>query len=244
MTTLRDALRASEKVENFGGSFSTFCQEALRGALQAVDHFYGYGLFDRASTPKVELESTEIIRGLNAIAVEVLERERTRSRVLFTRDIGQSLEVIFRHLPNTVSREGWSASLINAVSHACKDLSCHSDEKQDPHRNLLYHSVLGNLVKIDTIPPSIAYPMLNMAIKWGDLQRIAMRTSDDQLSTQYWTSTLEIGRHVIQRVSEVFSELDHHEALYAKADNLSALGTQRARKILAENALAVKLRTP
>ena len=241
MTTLHNALRAEDRVENFGGSFSSFCQEAIRGALGAVDHFYGYGLFDRSSAPKVELASSEIVRELVAIAVQVMELESKRKYVLITPDMAKNLEVIFRHLPSTVSREGWSSSLINAVSGACKDMACFCDEQQEPHRNLLYHAALGALLRLESIPPSIAYPMLRMTAQWGDLKRVAMAPADVQLSTPYWTSTLEIGRQVVGRVSEIFKELGAQKPYDYTKNQLSAAGVQRALTIIAKDPVIAKL---
>ena len=241
MATLHNALLADERVDNFGGSFSSFCQEALRGALQSVDHFYGYGLFERPSPLKIELGSSEIVRELNAIAVEVLEIERRIDRVLITPDIGKKLEVMFRHLPDTVSREGWSSSLINAVSSTCKNMACCGDEKQDPHRNLLYHAVLGNLLRLESIPLSIAYPMLSMSVQWGDLKKVAMDPVEGQLSTPYWTSTLEIGQKVMRQLSDVFRDDNVQKPYDWTKHQLSAAGLQRALKIIADDPLVAKL---
>ena len=244
MTTLRNALREEEKIPTFGGSISRLCQEAIRGALQSVDHFYGYALFERSSAPKVELASSEIARELVAISAEVMEIESKSNRVFLTPEMGKKLDVIFRYLPDTVSREGWSSSLINAVSGACKDLSCCRDERQEPHRNLLYHAVLGNLVRLESIPPSIAYPMLRMTVRWGDLKKVAMGPDNGQFSTPYWTSTLEIGRHVVGKVSEIFKELDAQKPYDANKYQLTAAGVQRALNILATDPVVAKLVTP
>jgi hypothetical protein len=244
MTTLHNVLRADERVDNFGGSLSRFCQEALRGALQSVDHFYGHALFESPSPPKVELASTEIVRELVAIGVKVLEIENKRNHVLITPDMAKKLEVIFRHLPDTVSREGWSSSLINAVSGRCKDMACCQDEKQDPHRNLLYHAVLGSLLRLESIPPSIAYPMLRMIAQWGDLKKVAMGQADGQLSTPYWTSTLEIGQQLIRILSDVFDKISAQKPYDATKHQLSAAGVQRALNILATDPMIAKLVTP
>jgi hypothetical protein len=244
MATLHNALRAEEKVETFGGSLSSFCQEAMIAALRSVDHFYGYALFERSSSPKVELFSSEIVRELVAIAVEVRELETKRHHVDVTPDMAKKLEIIFRHLPETVSREGWSASLINAVSGACKDMACCHDKKQEPHPNLLYHAVLGSLLRLESIPPSIAYPMLRMSVQWGDLKKVAMAPADGQLSTPYWTSTLEIGRQVVGRLSEIFKELGAQKPYDPNKHQLSAAAVQRAVAIFAEDPLIAKLAAP
>ncbi len=244
MTTLHNALRAEERMGPFGGSISRFCQETIRGALQSVDHFYGYALFERSSAPKVELASSEIVRELVAISVEVMEIERKFNRVLFTPEMAKKLEVIFRYLPDTVSQEGWSSSLINAVSGACKDLACCRDDKQEPHRNLLYHAVLGSLLRLESIPPSIAYPMLRMTVQWGDLKKVAMGSGDGQLSTPYWTSTLEIGQQLIPRISDVFNKMNAHNPYDAAKHQLTAAGVQRALNILATDPVIAKLVAP
>ena len=244
MTTLHNALRAEERIPTFGGSISRVCQEAIRGALQSVDHFYGYALFESPSPPKVELASSEIARELVAISAEVMEIESRGNRVFLTPEMGKKLDVIFRYLPDTVSREGWSSSLINAVSGACKDLACCRDEKQEPHRNLLYHAVLGNLVRLESIPPSIAYPMLRMTVRWGDLKKVAMGQADGQLSTPYWTSTLEIGQQLIRMVSDVFDDISAQKPYDATKHQLSAAGVHRALNILATDPMIAKLVTP
>lgn len=241
MSTLQKAMRAEERVESFGGSLSTLCREIVQGALQAVGPFYGYGVFDKPSTPRVELDSKDIIAGLNAICDEIRDLETQRNRVIITAESGHQLEVIFRHLPDTVSLEGWSAALINAVSRACKDIVCFPHGDPDTPVNLLYHSTLGNLVRLDSIPPCIAYPMLRMVTQWKDLERIAMAAPGEALSTPYWRSTLEIGRDATRRISEVFKDRSPQETLDLREHRLSEKSAAWTREKLANDPLVAKL---
>lgn len=241
MSTLQNATRAEERVDKFGSSFSNLCRGIVEGALQAVGPFYGYGVFEKTAPPKVELESKEIIAGLNAICDQIRDLESRHNRVIITGDMGHQLEVIFRHLPETVAREGWSAAFIDAVSRVCKDIACFSHGDQDTPVNLLYHSALGSLVQLDSIPPSIAYPMLRMVTQWKDLQRIAMAAPHETLSTPYWISTLEIGQQAARRVSEVFKEMSPQETLDVQKHRLSVKSAAWARETLASAPLVAKL---
>jgi hypothetical protein len=241
MNTLQNAMRADERIGSFGNSLSSVCREIAQGALQSVGHFYGYGVFDKPSTPKVELESKDIVAGLNAICDKVRDLETQSNRVVITADMGHQLEVIFRHLPDTVAREGWSAALIDAVSRACKDIVCFSPGDQDTPVNLLYHSAVGGLVQLDSIPPAIAYPMLRMVTQWKDLERIALAAPHETLSTPYWISTLEIGQQAVRRVSEGFREIRPEETLDVQKHRLSVKSAAWARETLANAPLVAKL---
>ena len=247
MATLSDALRADDKFDGAGRSFSDHCKAIIHGALQAVGPFDGYGIFEQYSAPKVELETTEIIKELETIRREIQSFEAVHHCVRIDQDMAQRLEIIFRHLPDAVSREGWSAHLIIAVSRACQDLACGPNARFEPPRNVLYHSVLGSLLKLDPPPPVIAYPMLQMAVDWRDLERIALKSHDLDLSTPYWKSTLEIGRQVIQKLSAIFSELGAegalapHDTQNAQAHRLSEMSTKRAREIIEGSPLVAKL---
>jgi hypothetical protein len=208
---------------------------------------YGYGVFEQSSAPKVELGTREIIKELESIGREIQSFEAVHHYVRIDQDMPQRLEIIFRHLPDAVSREGWSAHLIIAASRACQDLACGPNGRCDSSLNVLYHSVLGNLLRLDSTPPSIAYPMLRMATEWSDLQRIAHKPDDLDLSTPYWISTLEIGRQVIRNLSTLFSELGTeatlavHDRRNPQEHRLSEMSAKRARQILAESPLVAKL---
>lgn len=247
MATLSDALRADDKFDGAGRSFPDQCKAIIQGALQAVGPFYGYGIFEQSSAPKVELGTREIIKELDTISREIQSFEAVHHYVHINQDMAQRLEVMFRHLPGAVGREGWSAHLIIAVSRACQDLACGQNGRSDSPLNLLYHSVLGNLLRLDSMPASIAYPMLQMATEWSDLKTISLKSPELDLSTPYWISTLEIGRQVIQNLSAIFSEMGAEGALAAQDNRnaqehrLSEMSTKRARQILTESPLVAKL---
>jgi hypothetical protein len=89
--------------------------------------------------------------------------------------------------------------------------------------------------------------MLQMAVDWRDLERIALKPHDLDLSTPYWKSTLEIGRQVIKTISAIFSELgtqgtlagpDHQNTQDHRLPERSA---ERARELLAESPLVATL---
>lgn len=247
MATLHDALRADDKIDTAGRSFPDQCKSIIQGALQAVGPFYGYGILEQSSVPKVELGTREIIKELESIGREIQSFEAVHHYVHINQDMAQKLEVVFRHLPDAVAREGWSAYLIIAVSRACQDLACGPHGRSDSPLNLLYHSVLGNLLRLDSIPASIAYPMLQMATEWGDLEIIALKSDGRDLSTPYWTSTLEIGRQVIQKLSVIFSELGAEGMVSAQyrgnpqEHRISQTSAKRAQQILAESPLVATL---
>lgn len=247
MTTLHDALRADDKFDTSGLSFPDQCKSIIQGVLQAVGPFYGYGIFEQSSAPTVELGTREIIKELESIGREIQSFEAVHHYVHINQDMAQKLEVMFRHLPDAVAREGWSAHLIIAVSRACQDLACGPTGRSDSPLNLLYHSVLGNLLRLDSTPASIAYPMLQMATEWSDLERIALTSDRRALSTPYWTSTLDIGRQVIRKISEIFSALGSEGTLTAQdrrnldEHRLSKMSAKRAQQILAESPLVAKL---
>lgn len=247
MATLHDALRADDKFDTSRHSLSDNCKSIVQAALQALGPFYGYGIFDQSSAPKVQLGTREMIKELESIGREIQSFEAVRHYVYINQDTAQKLEVLFRHLPDAVARDGWSADLIIAVSRACQDLAYGPDGRSDSPLNLLYHSVLGNLLRLDSTPPSIAYPMLQMATEWRDLERVALKSDDLDLSTPYWISTLEIGRQVIRKLSVIFNELGTEGTWTtqvhrnAQEHRLSARNADRAREILAESPLVAKL---
>jgi len=247
MATLNDALRADDKFDGAGRSFPDQCKAIIQGALQAVGPFYGYGIFEQSSAPKVVLGTREIIKELDTISHEIQSFEAVHHYVHINKDMAQKLEIMFRHLPDAVAREGWSAHLIVAVSRACQDLACGPSGRSDSPLNLLYHSVLGNLLRLDSTPPSVAYPMLQMATEWSDLSRVALKSDDLDLSTPYWTSTLEIGRQVIKKISATFSELGTQGTLAGpdpqntQDHRLSERSAERARELLAESPLVATL---
>jgi hypothetical protein len=89
--------------------------------------------------------------------------------------------------------------------------------------------------------------MLQMATEWSDLSRVALKSDDLDLSTPYWTSTLEIGRQVIKKISATFSELGTQGTLAGpdpqntQDHRLSERSTERARELLAESPLVATL---
>lgn len=241
MATLSDALRADDKLDTSGRSLPAIVRDVARGFLQSVGPFYGYGVFEDSTLPKVELESREIVKELNTIVRDIHAFEAVHHHVVVTEDMAHKLKVIFRHLPAAVDQEGWSANWITAVSRACQDMACISVKHPGPPLNLLYHSVLGDLVKLDSIPPAIAYPMLLMVAQWEDLARVVMDPSLPSRSTSYWSSTLEIGRQVVQSSSMAFNENMPYESRGAPQYRLSEMSVKRARQILAEHPVVGKL---
>jgi hypothetical protein len=247
MTTLSDALRANDKLDSPVGSLPELCKIIMQGALQAVGPSYGYGIFEQVSAPKVKLGTREIIKQLETIGREIQLFEAVHHHVHIDEKMEEKLAETFRQLPDAVAREGWSADLIIAVSRTCQDLAWNPNNRPDVRRNYIYHSVLGSLSRLDSIPQSIAYPMLEMVTTWSDLRTIALDRTNSPLSTQYWVSTLEIGRQVVLRASEIFSEPGAEEVLVAqdrrnaRGYRLSIMSAKRARQIIAENPLVAKL---
>jgi hypothetical protein len=89
--------------------------------------------------------------------------------------------------------------------------------------------------------------MLQMATEWSDLESVALTSCDRDLSTPYWSSTLEIGRQVIQKLSAIFTELgpegtsDFQDHRSPQQHRLSERSAERAREILAASPLAATL---
>ncbi len=241
MATLSDALRADDKLDTSGRSLAAILRDVAKGFLQSVGPFYGYGVFQDSTLPKVELESREIIKELNTILRDIHAFEAAHHHVVVTEDMAHKLKFIFRHLPGAVDQEGWSADWITAVSRACQDLACISGKGPGAPINLLYHSVLGDLAKLDSIPPAIAYPILLMVAQWDDLARVVKEPSTSSRSTSYWSSTLEIGRQVVQRSSMALNENMPYESRGAPHYCLSEMSVKRARQIISEHPIVGKL---
>jgi len=239
MATLADVARAELRV---GSEISLLSAEGLgavaRGLLASVGPLYGYGISGEETLPKLELSKDVIVKGFRSANERVDALEVAHNALVITDAIAHQYQILFRHLPDAVTRDGWDKDLLDVAGYACRMLACASYEKSMNVLNLLYHSVISDSRTLDTFSPSMAASFLRILNRWEDLTHALGQGSSVVLNTSYFTSMVPAAREIAKRsaerlesVTEAMLEKDHQLAravasargLIAQSPNLRAL---------------------
>lgn len=206
MTTLNQALCADERLNQWAPSFSERCRQIADAALRAVGPFYGYGVTNaHPEIPAIVMDERAIVEGFRYCCEAIDSLEQQREAILINEDIGERLKVLFRHLPGVIERDGWSAEIIACAGYAYETLACADYKRCETPLNILYSEVLSDSRRLESIPQGVAGALLKILLRWEDLGTVVDPQKPDAFTTDYWRSTLSIGREVAHKIAPVLN---------------------------------------